>query len=114
MPVEFREKVLLGYGEYGAVVRCGVATFEGCVVAEKRVWLNGIRGRYLLLYAVCAVGRCVAATECSACEYGKMVALVSFAVNGVAFGVFLEFECGLAKYGCYVISAHALEIGQAQ
>lgn len=108
---EFREKVLLGYGEDGAVVRCRVAAFEGCVVTEQRIGLDGVRGRYLLFNAVSAVWRGVGAAECAAGEYGKMVALVSAVVNGVAFGVFLEFKCGFAKYGCYVVSAHALKIG---
>ena len=95
-----------------AVALCLVLALVACVVAEHGVGLNGKRCFELFGNAVCAVG----GNACAAClalgEYGKVVAFVTAAENYIAVAILLEFESYLVEYCCYVVSAHALEVGQ--
>ena len=96
----------------GAVAMRLVIALVACVVAEHGVGLNGKRCFKLFGNAVCAVW----SIACAAClafgEYGKVVAFVTAAENYIAVAILLEFESYLVEYCCYVVSAHALEVGQ--
>ena len=83
------------------------------VVAEKRVGLYGLWRIECLAYAVCLVGRDGMALQASTCEYHELAALVTTAEDDLSVGIIEELECYLVEYGCYVVLAHTLKVGQA-
>ena len=75
---------------------------------------NGHGGIQLLTDAVALVGCCGGARYLALGEDDELVALLATAEDDIPVAISFEFKGDLAKYCCYVVLAHALEIGQAQ